>query len=356
LIKNKLFFTKPAILVGCVRKAEIQHYHSKQPKTKPPTNNMKLQPIIGLTMLALARSMEITAAVQTRIETLVSNTSTSGAGPDYFHSATSTAVKHDPFIHVNGTTATVSVRGTGGSTDTLHPQTNAHYISDIWVRNQAGVVVYYHALIGSEPAPTTHFTVPTGTRSLTPMAFCNLHGLWKGPTYDVHTTDAAASEMLVTYADATFDPSGPLSYHVATAVPAKHDPAITIGGGTATVRVLGAGGSAVDLHPQGVGHYISHIYVTDQTGSIVHSAMLTSDASEPMTAFTVVANATELTAHEFCNLHGLWKGKPVCTINGEACNHTNAPPEDPPANVAAPLSECATASIASTLLVCLALF
>ena len=128
--------------------------------------------------------------------------------------------------------------------------------------------------------------------------------LWQGPAYTVHTTDAAASEMLVTYSDATFDTSGPLSYHVATSTPAKHDPAITISGTTATVTVLGTDGSTTALHPQGAAHYISHIYVKDQTGAIVHSVLLASDAAEPMTTFTVPVGATELTAYEFCNLHG----------------------------------------------------
>jgi desulfoferrodoxin (superoxide reductase-like protein) len=44
--------------------------------------------------------------------------------------------------------------------------------------------------------------------------------------------------------------------------------------------------------------------VKDQTGAIVHSVLLASDAAEPMTTFTVPVGATELTAYEFCNLHG----------------------------------------------------
>jgi desulfoferrodoxin (superoxide reductase-like protein) len=133
-----------------------------------------------------------------------------------------------------------------------------------------------------------------------------LRRLWQGPAYTVHTTNtaAAAGNMLVTYTDATFDTSGPLSYHVATSTPAKHDPAITISGTTATVKVLGTDGSTTALHPQGAGHYISHIYVKDQTGAVVHSALLANDAAEPTTTFTVPVDATELTAYEFCNIHG----------------------------------------------------
>lgn len=305
--------------------------------------------LITLAVFALPQAMSITVAEQTRIESLVSNTSAAGSGPGYFHSATITPGKHDPFLHINGTAAVVSVRGTGGSTVTLHPQTDQHHISDIWVQDQAGAVVYYVALDGSAAAPTATFTVPHGTTSLVPMEFCNLHGLWQGPTYAVHATDAAGSELLLTYSDAAFGPTGPLSYHTATAVPAKHDPAITIRGGTATVKVLGTGGSEVELHPQGTGHYISHIYVTDQTGGIVHSAMLPSDAAEPMTTFTVAAGTTELTAHEFCNLHGLWQGRAICTANGEACADSDAPPEANSASAIAPLTICAGAIAVSAI-------
>ena len=106
----------------------------------------------------------------------MASTSTTGTGPAYFYVATATPVKHDPFITISGTTATISVRGTGGSTTTLHPQTANHYISDIWVKDQTGAVIYYAALEGSAAAPTTTFTVPAGTTSLTPFEFCNLHG------------------------------------------------------------------------------------------------------------------------------------------------------------------------------------
>ena len=133
--------------------------------------------------------------------------------------------------------------------------------------------------------------------------------LWQGPAYTVHTTNTAATatNMLVTYTDVTFDTSGALSYHVATATPSKHDPALTVSDTTATVKVLGNGGSRAILHPQTFEHHISHIYVQDQTGAVVHSVLLPADAISPVYFFNIPEDATTLTAFEFCNLHG-YKG------------------------------------------------
>ena len=132
--------------------------------------------MVSLAVFVLVQAMAITAPEQTRVDSLVASTSTTGTGPAFFYVATATPVKHDPFITISGTTATISVRGTDGSTTALHPQTDAHYISDIWVKDQTGAVIYYAALEGSAAAPTTTFTVPAGTTSLTPFEFCNLHG------------------------------------------------------------------------------------------------------------------------------------------------------------------------------------
>ena len=66
------------------------------------------------------------------------------------------------------------------------------------------------------------FTVPAGATKLTPWEYCNLHGLWQGPTYDVYY------EQIVSGIEASLDltlSSGPLSYHEAVeGAPVKHDP------------------------------------------------------------------------------------------------------------------------------------
>jgi desulfoferrodoxin (superoxide reductase-like protein) len=124
----------------------------------------------------LVQALAITSPEQLRVDTLVANTSAAGTGPTLFSVATATAVKHDSFITISGSTATISVRGTDGSTTSLHPQGAGHFISDIWVKDQTGEVIYYAALADSAAAPTTTFTVPAGTTSLTPFEFCNQHG------------------------------------------------------------------------------------------------------------------------------------------------------------------------------------
>jgi len=56
-------------------------------------------------------------------------------------------------------------------------------------------------------------------------------------------------------------------------------------------------------------HFITHIYVTDQDGEVV--SMRSLDPSVMSTAsitFAVPRNASSLTAYEFCNKHGLWRG------------------------------------------------
>jgi desulfoferrodoxin (superoxide reductase-like protein) len=58
------------------------------------------------------------------------------------------------------------------------PDTEDHYITTLYVRDQDGVVIHLVELDGTEEAPTTSFTPPEGTTEMTAFSHCNLHGLW----------------------------------------------------------------------------------------------------------------------------------------------------------------------------------
>ena len=119
------------------------------------------------------------------IDNIVNAISTMAAGPSSYHRTGGSPLKHDPFISFTGTSMTVGVRGNDGSTTTLHPQSAPdHFISHIWVTDENGDVVVT-ANITDNATPSNSFTVPAGVKKLTPWEYCNLHGLWKGPTYVV---------------------------------------------------------------------------------------------------------------------------------------------------------------------------
>ena len=59
-----------------------------------------------------------------------------------------------------------------------------HWIEFIWIKDEtSGDVVVAKAFSATDPAsPSLTYSAPKGAR-LTPYAYCNLHGLWKGDTY-----------------------------------------------------------------------------------------------------------------------------------------------------------------------------
>merc|ERR1712190_166054 len=97
----------------------------------------------------------------------------------------------------------------------------------------------------------------------------------------------------------------------------KHTPFLSISGDTATVRV---GGSP--FHPMTASndssavHWISHIYVQDQTGRTLFVKMLAPTSPSPaQVSFAIPTGVTAMTAYAFCNKHGLYVG-PAVTHGG----------------------------------------
>jgi desulfoferrodoxin (superoxide reductase-like protein) len=100
---------------------------------------------------------------------------------------------------------------------------------------------------------------------------------------------------------------------------AKHTPYISINGTKGTVKV----GNGQPYHPMVASsdpntvHFITTIYVLDQSGGFVAMDMLDpSGVNMAQMEFDVPSSATKLVAYEWCNLHGLWKGPEVSVSPG----------------------------------------
>ena len=121
-------------------------------------------------------SNSVTAAQVARVEAVLAGVDPSAAaGPTSRHPFVSSFGAHVPFLTVDATTgiATAGVRGYNGSSTALHVQEAAHFISDIWVKNEAGAVIHAATLDAANPdGPTTTFVIPSGTVSLRPYELC----------------------------------------------------------------------------------------------------------------------------------------------------------------------------------------
>jgi len=247
--------------------------------------------------------------------------------------------KHTPYINVSGDIATITV----GNGDPYHPMVAAgsldgavHFVTHIYVLDQDGGFVHEQALspMGVDRAQTA-FLIPRGVTSLTAYEFCNLHGLWKGPTVLVTQPVVEATPSASTCAMAPVAESAWLSFVAdfnrrqsnpdepfqeiepyTESDGKKHTPYISIHGTTATVTV----GDGSPYHPMVASdaaatvHFVTHIYVLDQAGEIVVLKNLNPEnVDKAQVDFTVPSSATSLTAYEFCNKHGLWKG-PTVTV------------------------------------------
>ena len=116
----------------------------------------------------------------------------SATGPTSQHVAAGAPVKHDPFLTFSGSSATISVRGTGGSMTALHPHSYpSHFIEAMWVTDQDGRVVHFvNSSMLSSPQST--FTIPGTATKLRPHEYCNLHGGLNRMPHAQHNTHAHA--------------------------------------------------------------------------------------------------------------------------------------------------------------------
>lgn len=253
--------------------------------------------------------------------------------------------KHTPFITIEDGVATVTV----GDGNPYHPmvpiaeatQSPVHYVTHIWVKNQDDDYVHLQTMDPTAGAPaTTSFTIPEGTTNLTAYEFCNLHGLWEGPTVDVETEGSGEASCVMDQPDpASWDSVHADFLRIQSSLfgvvspfdesyGAKHVPYITISedGTTGSVVV----GTEEVYHPMSADapHWVTAIYVTDENGNIIAMETLDpTDMDKAVMEFSIPESVDEVTAWEYCNLHGLWSG-PAVKVNGDATETTEEEKDD----------------------------
>ena len=252
--------------------------------------------------------------------------------------------KHQPYLENSGDGyASISVglgSVTGDTKDPTHPNVvgrdpkQVHYISNIHATDESGNVIAMAEFSGTEGSPPVlRFAVPKGVQKITPHAFCNRHGLFSGTEMEVETSDEELSCELQSCAADTMGVRGGVCV-IFSSVEAealrrqvaeqqellpfepnkknlKHTPIVSIEGTKAVVTV----GGKDNTHPV-VGrspglHYIHSIYVKNQAGKVVAAATLSPSNPSPSFSFDIPAGTGSLTAHAYCNLHGLFKGPPT---------------------------------------------
>jgi len=242
-----------------------------------------------------------------------------------------TPSKHTPFIEVDGSEAVVTV---GSEEYTFHPMVDSsdpadvHWINYIYVVDQNGDIIKSVTLGPEETKAEMRFTIPNGVESITAYEFCNKHGLWKGPTVNlVATSDDMSEEVCALnpphdlawdslHADflrrqslPPFNSADPFTDDTNP----KHIPYVTVVDDMKGSVIVGVEGNYHPMSPTAP-HWITDIYVVDQDNKIIAFHTLDPSAEAAEIDFNIPASATELTAYEWCNLHGLWKG-PTVTIS-----------------------------------------
>jgi len=237
--------------------------------------------------------------------------------------------KHTPYISITGTQGTVKV----GNGQPYHPMVassdpnTVHFITTIYVLDQSGGFVAMDVL---DPTGVSmaqmQFDIPSSATNLVAYEWCNLHGLWKGPEVSVSPgpnvatctksqVDSTAQTSFIAdlhrrQAAAPFNSLIPFNESMGS----KHTPYIALQGNSGTVTV----GNGSPFHPMvastnpAIVHFITLIYVLDQAGNVVVMKNLDPTSVNKATiTFSVPSGATSLTAYEWCNKHGLWKGPMV---------------------------------------------
>ena len=107
--------------------------------------------------------------------------------------------KHTPYITLADDGKSLSIF-VGKEPDPIHPMngsvdgvTEPHWITELYVVDQNDKILTMKSLDPTGvDAATLDFDVPEGTESVTAYSWCNIHGLWLGPTVEIPATDAVA--------------------------------------------------------------------------------------------------------------------------------------------------------------------
>lgn len=291
--------------------------------------------------------------------------------------------KHTPFVAFNAETrkATVIVGNGDDVGGVYHPMvasdnpTTVHFVTHIYAVDQHGVIFATETMDPNMPAPASvMFDVPEQVTEMTAYEFCNLHGLWMGPTvstamaelgFDNNSTNVEKAgedaEPLFCYIDSplsvAFD-SFAADFVRRQSLPpfnsldpydeddgTKHTPYVRLNdNGTATVTVGVEGnyhvmkGAAWELDENGETvepHWITEVYVVDQTGEILSMQSLNPTHLDiAQITFDIPSSATTLTAYEWCNIHGLYIGPTIDVITGEIITSNTGAEEEEMAGLA----------------------
>lgn len=110
--------------------------------------------------------------------------------------------KHTPYITIgdDGKTASIFV-GKDDGIGPVHPMmgsedgvTEPHWITELYVVDDTGAIITMSSLDPTGvDAATLDFDIPEGAKTLTAYSWCNIHGLWAGPTVEVDRETSAVS-------------------------------------------------------------------------------------------------------------------------------------------------------------------
>lgn len=260
--------------------------------------------------------------------------------------------KHTPFLTTEDGMATVTV----GDGNPFHPMTGfmqgssmVHFITHVYVIDQDGNTVFISALDPTaDTIATKTFEIPEGASTLTAYSWCNLHGLWEGPTIEVDGGTGSGMCTAAQIAGTAWPSYNADFFHIQSMPPfstttpytiedgTKHTPFITISEDLTSGSVVV--GNEEAFHPMNGGdapHWITSVYITDQDDKIISMQMLDpTDVTKAELAFDIPEGTESVTAWAFCNLHGLWKGPTVMVTADEPAadeikpNGDKANPED----------------------------
>ena len=223
--------------------------------------------------------------------------------------------KHVPYLIQTASGYTLSV----GAVDNRHVQTETHWISHVYIKNQDGRVVYYKELTPADAdagglCPVLNIESLEGT-SFTAYELCNLHEIWASSVVESWESKVARKEAQ--YANSmppvhTMDNAGTdINGASLAGKEVKHVPVITADNANWIISV----GPVDNRHAQTDTHWISEIWLRNQDQKIVYYKELTPADQDnglcPILTIPALVGTTSVTPYEICNLHELWRGSPL---------------------------------------------
>lgn len=247
----------------------------------------------------------------------------------------------------------------------IHPLTQSadpdtvHYITTILLVNEMNVAVAYSELTAGNALgqmASLYFSVGVA-KSLTPYAYCSIHGLWKGDTIEFEQTrdsstycdiakcqfehgaaiTASTVAALIHRQDITQGTKDAFPVNDGDILNSLHRP-VLVPMGSEAVITIGMGKAGPSGCPNGCFHPVNpssdpslvhwpeFIWALDQNGIIVtlrETSMVVPGVAQH--TFAIPAGVTQLTPYTYCNIHGLFVGEPVSVfgkyndVDGVSC-------------------------------------